>query len=50
MNCPQCNDSDVSLFTYFQNEDDTYEATFDCRACRNSFIATISEKELNEYK
>jgi len=50
MQCECCNSNDVSLFTYFQNEDGSYEATFDCRSCGHSFITNINEQELNEYR
>ena len=50
MQCERCNDNNVALFTYFQNEDKSFDATFDCRVCGNSFIATIYEEELNEYR
>ena len=50
MNCPHCQDNDLSLVSYVEIEQGCYEVRFQCRQCGNEFTVEMFEDELNQYR
>jgi len=50
MECPRCEDTDLSLIGYVKVTDDLYEVAFECRQCRYSFTIELNDEQLNFWR
>lgn len=54
MNCPSCQDNDLSLVSYEKLESEVgvvyYQVMFECRQCNHTFPTQLDENEFEQYK